>query len=475
MISGLEIEANKQTGVKFESDSTGFGLCFTEEEVQFNINEESDLEINLASEDTDIPLDFGEIKIIKIGDTIVEVKQTEAGAVITVSSSAGSNSATVYNGKDGLNGRDGLDGKDGYTPQKGIDYFDGKDGLNGKDGQNGKDGYTPIKGKDYFDGKDGLDGKNGLNGEDGYTPIKGVDYFDGQDGKDGVDGKDGYTPIKGVDYFDGKDGQDGYTPIKGIDYVDGKDGQDGYTPQKGVDYFDGEKGDPFTYEDFTEEQLASLKGEKGENGYTPQKGVDYWTSEEIEDIAWSITESILYTDVEYLESDGKAYILTDYIPNSNTRVVGKGYFNPSSTTRVFFGARTSTSSKRFDFGNNTSSKYNFGWGNSATAGTMSELSEEFDFDVNQNTVYINGEEVVSRTFEEFECEYPMAIFACNTKGTVGAIMTTSRIYWLQIYEGDELLYDFIPRKHALDGFGLFDRLTKTFHGNAASSGSFTGA
>ena len=44
---------------------------------------------------------------------------------------------------------------------------------------------------------------------------------------------------------------------------------DGYTPVKGVDYFDGEKGDkgdPFTYEDFTPEQLASLKGDKGEQG-----------------------------------------------------------------------------------------------------------------------------------------------------------------------------------------------------------------
>lgn len=57
----------------------------------------------------------------------------------------------------------------------------------------------------------------------------------------------------------------------------------------------GEKGDPFTYADFTQEQLLSLKGEKGEkgdkgdtgaqgiqgekgaDGYTPVKGTDYFT------------------------------------------------------------------------------------------------------------------------------------------------------------------------------------------------------
>ena len=49
----------------------------------------------------------------------------------------------------------------------------------------------------------------------------------------------------------------------------------------------GDKGDPFTYSDFTAEQLAALKGEKGDkgdkgaagaDGYTPVKGTDYWTA-----------------------------------------------------------------------------------------------------------------------------------------------------------------------------------------------------
>ena len=59
----------------------------------------------------------------------------------------------------------------------------------------------------------------------------------------------------------------------------GERGQDGYTPQKNVDYFDGargEKGDPFTYDDFTEAQLAALKGERGQDGYTPRKNIDYF-------------------------------------------------------------------------------------------------------------------------------------------------------------------------------------------------------
>ena len=97
-------------------------------------------------------------------------------------------------------------------------------------------------------------------------------------------------------YAKGIDGKDGYTPQKGVDYFDGKDG---YTPQKGVDYFDGKDGQPFRYEDFTKEQLASLKGDKGDkgdqgergtdgktgaDGYTPIRGIDYWSEEDKEEI-----------------------------------------------------------------------------------------------------------------------------------------------------------------------------------------------
>ena len=78
--------------------------------------------------------------------------------------------------------------------------------------------------------------------------------------------------------------------------------------EKGDQGVKGDKGEPFTYDDFTAEQLAALKGEKGDkgdrglqgekgdtgaagaqgiqgekgaDGYTPQKGVDYFTEEDI--------------------------------------------------------------------------------------------------------------------------------------------------------------------------------------------------
>lgn len=100
-------------------------------------------------------------------------------------------------------------------------------------------------------------------GVDGVTPIKGVDY------------NDGYTPIKGVDYFDGDPfTYADFTPeqiealkVKGdaFEYSD-------FTPEQ-LAALKGDKGDPFVYSDFTPQQLEDLKGDKGDPGTTDFTGL----------------------------------------------------------------------------------------------------------------------------------------------------------------------------------------------------------
>ena len=68
------------------------------------------------------------------------------------------------------------------------------------------------------------------------------------------------------------------TVQEGSKGADGKDGKDGAKGDKGEPGQRGEKGDkgdkgePFTYADFTPEQLATLKGQKGDQGQRGEKG-----------------------------------------------------------------------------------------------------------------------------------------------------------------------------------------------------------
>ena len=92
--------------------------------------------------------------------------------------------------------------------------------------------------------------------------------------------------------------------------TDGSDGKwlkvgDGVTAWNSLPYKKGPKGDPFTYSDFTPEQLAALKGDKGDDGYTPQKGVDYFTEEDIASLNIPLVDQTFNPTSENAQS-GKA-------------------------------------------------------------------------------------------------------------------------------------------------------------------------
>ena len=69
--------------------------------------------------------------------------------------------------------------------------------------------------------------------------------------------------------FEVRNGQRGATGPQGEKGDTGEQGPQGETGPQGPK---GDKGDPFTYADFTAEQLAALKGPKGEKGDTGEQG-----------------------------------------------------------------------------------------------------------------------------------------------------------------------------------------------------------
>ena len=64
---------------------------------------------------------------------------------------------------------------------------------------------------------------------------------------------------------------------------------DGVAGPQGPQGIQGEKGDPFTYADFTEEQLSALTGPAG---HTPIRGTDYWTADDKTEIVNSVLAAL---------------------------------------------------------------------------------------------------------------------------------------------------------------------------------------
>ena len=176
--------------------------------------------------------DTGTPATIKVGT----VKTGAAGTSVTVSNS-GTDSAAVFDfviprGEKGDQGLQGIKGDTG--PQ-------GPQGVKGDKGEQGT-GVT-IKGR--YDSVSALKSAH-QKGKDGDAYMVGVNLY----------------AWSGSEWIDCGNIQ-GPQGIKGESGPQGPQGLKGETGPQGIQ---GEKGDAFTYNDFTEEQLAGLKGAKGDKG-----------------------------------------------------------------------------------------------------------------------------------------------------------------------------------------------------------------
>ena len=192
---------------------------------------------------------------------------------------------------------------DAYIVDGSYYYWDGTGWANAGSikGEKGDTGDKGVKGDTGAKGSKGDKGETGATGQQGEQGPKGDTGDTGPIGDTGPAGPIGDTgatgvglTIKGsynsyeeliVEHPEGSDG-DGYL-VNGSLYVwngnswenvgnikgdTGDVGPKGDTGAKGDTGVKGDTGDAFTFEDFTPEQLASLKGPKGNTGDTGKTG-----------------------------------------------------------------------------------------------------------------------------------------------------------------------------------------------------------
>ncbi len=168
----------------------------------------------------------------------------------------------------------------------------------------------------------------------------------------------------------------------------------------------------------------------------------------------------------YLKGDGNSYIVTNYIP-SNAMVVNMKYGNIDNW---LFASRRVVSAVSFGFSktyvNYATESFSF---NSPTSGII-EYGQ---------TVKINGETIHTFSDSLFYENAKLVLYTIRNESD-GQTYTKSlsKIYYLQIYEADSLLYHFVPVPQGLEignftipSNGMFDIVNQQFYNNSGQ-GSF---
>jgi len=106
-------------------------------------------------------------------------------------------------------------------------------------------------------------GRPGPEGPIGPQGPRGDIGLNGEKGEQGIQGPIGEKGERGVK---GERGPKGEVGPRGVQ------GEKGETGLRGIPGEKGPRGDPFTYDDFTKEQLKSLRGPKGDQGERGPKG-----------------------------------------------------------------------------------------------------------------------------------------------------------------------------------------------------------
>jgi len=178
--------------------------------------------------------------------------------------------------------------------------------------------------------------------------------------------------------------------------------------------------------------------------------------------------------IEYLESTGTQWIDTTFKPNQDTKVVACFLAIDGG---AIFGERTglytinANSLMTVDNNSNLRSDYN-GYERTYRSGA-SILNKKFIAENNKNTfvLYNEDNEVL---FEEtvtssiWQSTLSLYIFIMNDRGNSISTTTKMKLYYLQIYNNNTLVRDFIP---VLDPDGvpcLYDKVERKFYYNAGT-------
>lgn len=175
-----------------------------------------------------------------------------------------------------------------------------------------------------------------------------------------------------------------------------------------------------------------------------------------------------YQQVEYIESTGIQYVNTGLKLTQNHKLEMSISYTDTENNKLIFGSRTSATENNFgivsgssrsiviDFDNYKNNRLNY---------TINE-DERLDISINNKLLKINDFEKEVTTYSNFTTPNNAYLFNCSGTYPTNYNLASMRLYSCKIYDGDNLIREFIPCYHKeYNEIGLYDLVNNIFYTN----------
>jgi hypothetical protein len=185
-------------------------------------------------------------------------------------------------------------------------------------------------------------------------------------------------------------------------------------------------------------------------------------------------------EIEYLQSDGTAYINTGITPTLSHRFRAKFMLSKDDANRAangaLFGCFSAWATKSFALIYNTYTDVGYNsWGNKTTSLTTITLNSWLIYTFEFYKTYIDGWTSSAVSSPSGQPERPMYLFCVNNNNNIYGWGAVKKLAWARLYNGNnETVLDMIPVRVGQVGY-MYDRVSGQLFGNAGTGNFILGA